>query len=145
MIDMNGRVEQAMADSGVWYPKGRYGYETTEDISFWLHCVGGEVGELQNKFKKYLRGTYTDSEVMPILRDEAVDVFVYMFNLAGALGMDLEAEYDKKRAHNDERWNPAGDVGRTAPHHQRSRGTVRDDVQAEAPEGRTEVRQPDLP
>jgi NTP pyrophosphatase (non-canonical NTP hydrolase) len=111
-MNMNDRVKQAVEDSHIWWPQIPH---TQHMLAFWLLCLGGEVGELQNKAKKYLRGSIpTWEEARPILADELVDVFVYAFNVAAALGIDLEAEYNKKREHNDGRWNPDSGTGALA-------------------------------
>jgi NTP pyrophosphatase (non-canonical NTP hydrolase) len=100
-MNMNNRVREAIDDSHDWFPDVQHNKEW---LPYTLLCLGGEVGELQNKTKKQLRGSTTWEEILPILRDELVDVFVYAFNVAACLEMDLEEEYDKKRKFNDERF-----------------------------------------
>jgi NTP pyrophosphatase (non-canonical NTP hydrolase) len=105
ITSMNDRVHEAVEDSHVWFPD--IGHEPY-DLPFWLLCLGGEVGELQNKAKKWVRGSLSYDEVRPLLADELVDALVYAFNVAATLGIDLEAEYDRKRQFNSERFGPDG-------------------------------------
>jgi NTP pyrophosphatase (non-canonical NTP hydrolase) len=102
-MNMNGRVEEAVEDSHVWFPDIEH---EAHALPFWLLCLGGEVGELQNKAKKWVRGTFSYDEIRPQLADELVDTLVYAFNVAATLNIDLEAEYDRKRQFNAERFRP---------------------------------------
>lgn len=103
-LDMNDRVQQAVDDSADWFSTVHY---RPEDLTLWLLCLGGETGELQNKAKKWLRGSLTWAEALPLMRDELIDVFVYAFNVAAVLEMDLEEEYNKKRKFNQKRFGHA--------------------------------------
>jgi len=128
-MDMVDRTVQAVEDSHVWFPNAGH---TPGDLWFWLICLGGETGELQNKAKKWYRGTLTWEEVQPLLADELVDALVYAFNTAAALGIDLEHEYNKKRETNDRRFRAlrarAGTDGRAIDHHTSRRASLREDV-----------------
>jgi NTP pyrophosphatase (non-canonical NTP hydrolase) len=118
--DMNDRVDEAVNDSHEWFPEWQHNREW---LPWWLLALGGEVGELQNKAKKWRRGSLTWEEVKPLLADELVDVLVYAFDVAACLEIDLEAEYDRKREFNQSRFG----------HHKR-----RSDADAEGRPGRTE-------
>jgi len=119
-MNMNDRVDEAVDDSHEWFPAWQHNKDWLTD---WLLALGGETGELQNKTKKWRRGSLTWEEVKPLLADELVDVLVYAFDVAACLEMDLEAEYDRKRRFNQSRFG----------NHQR-----RPDADAEGRPGRTE-------
>ena len=101
---MNDRAEQALADSDIWFPQCR------QDIAHHLISIAGEVGELCNAYKKWDRSDddHLSSLTREKMEDELVDVLVYAYNIAGELGMDLEARYDRKRLFNHSRFAPAG-------------------------------------
>jgi NTP pyrophosphatase (non-canonical NTP hydrolase) len=119
-MDMNSRATQALADSDIWFPNCR------GDIAHHLISLAGEVGELCNVYKKWDRSdevSIPDVTLMK-MKDEIVDVLVYLYNLAGELNMDVEAQYDDKRLRNHYRFAPVGvplagtgaDVGATRAH-----------------------------
>ena len=71
-------------------------YPTEQALAYVLLGMGGEVGELQNKFKKVLRGD------KPLQRDDMVaelgDVLWYVAMLAKELGVTLQEVAEKNVA-----------------------------------------------
>jgi NTP pyrophosphatase (non-canonical NTP hydrolase) len=94
-------VQQCIEDSSEWFPKASH------DLSFLALCLGGETGEFQNKVKKVWRGSASLAEMYPGLKDEAIDIFIYLCNIAAVLDFDLEEEYRAKRAFNQQRFGSA--------------------------------------
>lgn len=68
--------------------------------------LAGEVGEFANIIKKIDRGSLNlgDAAVRRDLAFELTDVYIYVLNLAGIMGVDLEELYKMKRAENDQRF-----------------------------------------
>jgi len=68
----------------------------------------GEVGEFTNIVKKIKREHGSNGnfrhDLMPGLREELVDVFIYLLILSIALKMDLPKEYYDKMKKNEERF-----------------------------------------
>ena len=61
----------------------------------------GELGELANEIKKGIRDQkYNDEHI----KEEITDVFMFLMKLSRIAKMDLEAEFYKKLAHNEERF-----------------------------------------
>ena len=96
--------EQCKEDSDRWFPT------TTMSLPFQMLALGGEVGELQNLMKKVIRGSHDmDEAMLQEMTHETVDVFIYLCNVANALGIDLTEAYRQKREFNDDRFTVAGD------------------------------------
>jgi NTP pyrophosphatase (non-canonical NTP hydrolase) len=68
--------------------------------------MAGEVGEFANLVKKIERGSLRmgDAKVRLALSMELTDVFVYLLNLAGLVGVDLEKSYNYVRGENEKRF-----------------------------------------
>jgi NTP pyrophosphatase (non-canonical NTP hydrolase) len=66
----------------------------------------GEAGEVAGAYKKWHRSDLSELSIKDreIIGEEVVDVLVYAFVIAGQLGIDLEATYDRKREFNDARF-----------------------------------------
>jgi NTP pyrophosphatase (non-canonical NTP hydrolase) len=96
--DLEGVVNQCLEDSEDWFP------EQAKDVAFQTLCLAGEVGELANLVKKVARGTHTEAELMQRMEEETTDVFIYLCNIIGLLGMDPFAKYNEVRAKNAERF-----------------------------------------
>ena len=73
-------------------------------------ALAGEVGEIANPLKKFMR----DSERNGIdltkydalktqLREELIDVFIYIMKLADVIGVDMEEAYYEKVARNEQK------------------------------------------
>lgn len=103
LLNMNDRMQQAVEDSAIWFPTNIHD-QSERALILWALCICGEAGELANKVKKFARGSLTLGEVLPLAADELVDVLVYCFNMAAALDIDLEHEYDRKRRVNVDRF-----------------------------------------
>lgn len=96
---------QCVEDSDRWF--GDSG--TTKGFPALLHhtvALAGEVGEFANIIKKVDRGSLNlgDALVRKDLAFELADVYIYVLNIAGIMGVDLEQLYHVKRAENDQRF-----------------------------------------
>ncbi len=100
---------QCLTDSRKWFP------DHSSDMGYLTICLAGEVGEFANLIKKGMRGDYqiNDPQYEYALAMELTDVFIYLMNLAGLMGIDMEKLYQMKRDINAERFGDAGDVGKT--------------------------------
>ena len=63
----------------------------------------GELGEFANKAKKMRRDGWTKEDIEE-LREELVDLFMYLLKTAITLDMNLEEEYLKKLEKNEKRF-----------------------------------------
>lgn len=96
-------IQQAnVADSKRWFPALHDSLDTLA-THFTLGLIG-EAGEVANLVKKVKRGDASWMEMTPRLGDEMADVLIYLCDLAEVLGVDLAAEWAKKRAFNEERF-----------------------------------------
>jgi len=83
-----------------------------EQMQFLQHgtiALAGEVGEFANELKKAIRhfestGELPSKEVYDNLKDEIVDVFIYVVKLSIALGLDLNTGYYNKMKFNDKKF-----------------------------------------
>lgn len=100
-------ARQCLADSKEWFPNH------AQDMGYLTICLAGEVGEFANLIKKGMRGTYEigDGNYTQMLAMELTDVFIYLMNLAGLMGVDMEKMYQIKREINRERFSNNGDAG----------------------------------
>lgn len=96
--------QQCMADSERWFGDS----QLTRNLPYNALAMCGEAGEFANLVKKVQRGSLDihDARVRHDLAMELTDVFVYMLNIAGILGVDLERSYDTKRRENEARFVP---------------------------------------
>ena len=93
--DIEDMVQQCLRDGEEWF-----GMIPKTFTSVLYHVLGlvGEAGEVADLLKKSARpGAILDETK---LREELTDVFVHWLNLVGQLDMDIEKEYDAKRAIN---------------------------------------------
>ena len=92
---------QCVQDSERWF-----GDTTAESVPHHALSMAGEVGEFCNIVKKIERGSLKleDATTRHALAMELTDVLVYLLNIAGLLGVDLEKSYDHVRALNEERF-----------------------------------------
>lgn len=93
------------ADARRWFPAANASPEATiTDLALGLAGESGEVVDLIKKFHRqggeWVRGLYGNDE----LAAELADVFMYLSQLAVALGIDLHDEWEAKRALNEERF-----------------------------------------
>jgi NTP pyrophosphatase (non-canonical NTP hydrolase) len=98
---LNDMVAQSDDDSHRWFPK------TAGNLSHAALCLGGEVGEFQNKVKKIDRGSVTFDEARAELLDELADVFTYFLDTASIVGLDIMKAYYIKREINEKRFGHA--------------------------------------
>lgn len=93
-------TEQCLQDSKDWFP------DTAQDLGFLTIAMFGEVGEFANLIKKGWRGDFDikDEQYLRKLSIELTDVFIYLCNIAGVMGIDLEKMYQIKREINSERF-----------------------------------------
>ena len=98
MSDLREMQARAYADSAFWFPP------VHGDIAFLSLGLGGEVGEVQNAVKKYVRGSMSLTDMVELLKGELPDVLIYLLDLAEACKIDLPAALETKRAELIERW-----------------------------------------
>lgn len=96
-------AQQCIDDSTEWFPN------TVNDLGFLTIAMLGEAGEFANWIKKGMRGDYNidDEDYHRELAVELTDVFIYLMNIAGVLGIDMEKMYQIKREFNNERFRKA--------------------------------------
>jgi NTP pyrophosphatase (non-canonical NTP hydrolase) len=94
--------QQALEDSERWFPN----MQGNGLLHHHALALCGEAGEFANVVKKIQRGSLdpADAKVQWMLRKELTDVFVYLLNLSGLLGMDLEATNAIVRVDNERRF-----------------------------------------
>lgn len=102
-------ARQCTEDSHDWF--GLVGQQKPADwqpvdgeIDHHIKSLGGEIGEVLNKWKKYERGSVSREEIMAQLPDELADIFTYLMNLPELVGFDMEEEYYAKRTFNWKRF-----------------------------------------
>lgn len=101
--------QKAFDASHGWDFSTASGGELLQRLAFLTIALNGEAGEFSNLVKKLLREAGATKVVPEFssnqrLREELVDVFIYTIILAyQVFGMDLEAEYLKKLAANEEK------------------------------------------
>jgi NTP pyrophosphatase (non-canonical NTP hydrolase) len=89
------------------HPKNR-----KEQMHFLQHgtiALAGEVGEFANELKKVMRhyestGELPSKEIYQSLKEEIVDVFIYVVKLSIALGLNLNHGYYSKMKVNDKKF-----------------------------------------
>lgn len=104
-------AHQCLEDSKEWFPNH------AQDMGYQTICLVGETGEFANLIKKGMRGTYEidDPDYTRLLTLELTDIFIYLMNLVGLMGIDMEKMYQIKREINRERFGNDGDAGETKP------------------------------
>jgi len=115
LLDM--LIKQCQKDSKEWFPKAADTTSTNPEerrraIVHHALALAGEAGEVADWVKKLDRGSYdiTSEIFQRSVKEEIVDVFIYVLNLAGAFEMDLLKAYLTKREKNVQRF--AGGKGR---------------------------------
>jgi NTP pyrophosphatase (non-canonical NTP hydrolase) len=109
-------VKQCLHDSERWFPDSKipmWEVGNWEALDLVVLCLAGEVGEVANLVKKVRRGDFDQPFMetnpayqrhMERIKEETTDVFVYLLNLFGLLGIDPLVEYNKVRDKNEARW-----------------------------------------
>ncbi len=100
---------QCVDDSQDWFP-GR-----AADMGYLTIALAGEVGEFCNLIKKGMRGTFEidDPQYVGKLAFELTDSFIYLMNIAGQMGIDMNQMYQMKREMNHDRFGNDGTAGET--------------------------------
>ena len=101
-------AHQCLADSKEWFP------DHAQDMGYLTICLSGETGEFANLIKKGMRGDHEidDPDYTRLLALELTDVFIYLMNIAGVMGIDMEKMYQIKREINRDRFGGnGGDTG----------------------------------
>lgn len=95
-------AKQCVEDSERWFGDNACVFS----VSHHALAMAGEVGEFCNIVKKIERGSLNsgDSKVRYDLAMELTDVFTYLLNLAGLMGIDLEKSYQVVRNNNEKRF-----------------------------------------
>jgi NTP pyrophosphatase (non-canonical NTP hydrolase) len=108
-------VKQCVKDSTEWFPEAADATATDLEArrrAGMHHALAlcGEAGEVANWMKKMDRGSYDfDNEIFQhSIKEEIVDVFIYILNLAGLFEMDLLKAYVSKRDKNVKRFGKPG-------------------------------------
>lgn len=96
---MNANAYQEWTQSTAVYPDAGDG--TIVAMNYVVMALGGEVGEIQNKFKKVLRGDHgmSDGDLLSPaayqgVYEEFIGVVYYIARLAEELGLDLETVFE---------------------------------------------------
>lgn len=97
-------AKAARENSERWFPAlhARAAEGSIDLAVFYTLGLAGEVGEVANLVKKFVRANVTPDAAT--LGDELADVFIYLLLLADEIGVDLVEEYKKKVVVNEERW-----------------------------------------
>lgn len=92
-------AQQCQEDSRRWFPE-------SNNIIHHTLSMCGEAGEFANLVKKIDRGSLDikDANVRHKLMMELTDTYVYLLNIAGLLGLDLERSYEYVRGENEKRF-----------------------------------------
>ncbi len=82
--------------------------ELLDALQYGIVALAGEVGECANIVKKMMRdkiktGTYDTAMIEPI-KEELIDVFIYVLKAAILLQIDIEKEYFRKMEINKKRF-----------------------------------------
>lgn len=85
-------------DGARWFPS------TEKDLMNITLGICGEAGEVADIVKKLGRGTMTLQAAVDEIKVELIDVLYYTLHLCHLLQIDIEMEYIKKSAFNDERF-----------------------------------------
>jgi NTP pyrophosphatase (non-canonical NTP hydrolase) len=92
-----------------WSRGGKNEDQTMRDLMYDTIAIAGEVGEFANMVKKALRekeynNSFPGEEKLSKMREELVDVFIYLMKLMMSLNGDLERDYLAKLKKNEERF-----------------------------------------
>lgn len=75
-----------------------------EPLEHLIVCMLGEFGEFSNIVKKIKRGDFSLSEKNDELREEYIDMFIYMIKIANQLNINIEDEYLLKMKKNEKKF-----------------------------------------
>jgi len=97
---------QCLEDSYRWFGDLSIGLKTFDALRHHALALCGEAGEVANLVKKIDRGSldYNAPATRVALADELADVYTYLCELAGLMGIDLQRAYERKRIVNEQRF-----------------------------------------
>lgn len=107
MTEVNGAFEKMSEDvSRTWFLKFD---DEDDEILYLSNALAGEVGELANEVKRYIRlKILEDSENTPKQRlnveFEVMDILYYLVKIIKTLDIDVEQAWDVRIAINERRW-----------------------------------------
>lgn len=96
--DLYQLADKCMADSKRWFP------DSHADLSMYALGIAGEAGEVADLVKKIARGSLTVTEAIDDLREELIDVLIYILCVGNLLHIDWDVEYAKKFQINEMRF-----------------------------------------
>ena len=76
---------------------------TIRNLLFFSNALAGETGEVANDVKKILRDG-PSTKLLEELREELIDVLIYVFKLAILTNTNLDAEWKDKMKILEKRW-----------------------------------------
>lgn len=104
-MDLSLIGKQARHNSESWFPQ----LHATEDMAvFYSLALAGEVGELCNITKKYVRTSDRSLFYQNDIGGELADIFTYLLLLADELQIDLLDEFEAKQEICEARWGHKG-------------------------------------
>lgn len=97
---------QCIDDSYRWFGDLPLGNKNFDALRHHALALCGEAGEFANIVKKIDRASLDINDAMTRLNMsmELADVYTYLCNIAGILGIDLQNAYNVKRLENDVRF-----------------------------------------
>jgi NTP pyrophosphatase (non-canonical NTP hydrolase) len=96
--DLNQMADMVMSDSVRWFPNAH------ADLMVYALGCAGEAGEVADIVKKIARGSTTVQEALESLREETIDLLIYVLGLGNLLNIDWYGEYARKQIKNEERF-----------------------------------------
>lgn len=93
-------AEEIAKDSQDWFGDGG----AHKNLGVSALGLAGEAGEVADIVKKVMRGSITIAEARDDIAEELIDVMHYWLMLCYMFGVDITAEYDKKREINVQRF-----------------------------------------
>jgi NTP pyrophosphatase (non-canonical NTP hydrolase) len=99
-------AEQCLSDSNKYFPQYASQGGTTGRLVHFALALCTEAGEFGEIVKKIDRGSfdYSNEGIRAALKNEAVDVLIYLMNIFGELGVDPLKAYFEKRDFNNSRF-----------------------------------------
>ena len=75
-----------------------------EPLEHLIVCLLGELGEFANIVKKIKRGDFSLNEKKNELKEEYIDIFIYLIKISNQLNIDIEKEYFTKMKKNEKKF-----------------------------------------
>jgi NTP pyrophosphatase (non-canonical NTP hydrolase) len=73
---------------------------TINILAFLIVAMTGEIGELSNIVKKILRGDHSLEDSKEQIKDELVDIFIYLIKICNQMSINLEEVFFNKLEQN---------------------------------------------